>query len=94
MRAADSPVPGLAATRKMEGAPNKTDGLASKIVKETANTVLTAASSGNLGATLATGAGRTIVNDQGQDSTTLAGEGTVLLLDAPADLEVFVTRAM
>jgi eukaryotic-like serine/threonine-protein kinase len=86
--------PGLAATRKMEGAPNKTDGLASKIVKETANTVLTAASSGNLGATLATGAGRTIVNDQGQDSTTLAGEGTVLLLDAPADLEVFVTRAM
>src|SRR5437899_2034569 len=40
--------PGLAATRKMEGAPNKTDDLATKIAKETANTVLTAASSGNL----------------------------------------------
>ena len=70
------------------------EGVATKVVKEAANTLLTAASTGNLGATLATGAGRTVVNEQGQDATTLTGDGTVLLLDAPADLEVFVTRAM
>ena len=86
--------PGLAATRRMDSAPNKTEGVATEVVKEAANTLLTAASSGNLGATLATGAGRTVVNEQGQEATTLTGDGTVLLLDAPADLDVFVARAM
>src|SRR5216683_1639091 len=47
-----------------------------------------------LAATRATGAGRTVVNEQGQEATTLTGDGTVLLLDAPADLDVFVARAM
>ena len=86
--------PGLAATRRMEAAPNKTEGIAGKVAKDAANTLLTVASTGNLGATLAAGAGRTIVNEPGQDGSTVAGDGTVLLLDAPIDLEVFVTRAM
>ena len=86
--------PGLAATRRMDSAPSKGEGVATKVVKEAANTLLTAASTGNVGATLATGAGRTVVNDQGQDATPLTGDGTVLLLDAPADLEVFVVHAM
>ena len=86
--------PGLAATRRMEAAPNKTEGIAGKVAKDAANTLLTVASTGNVGATLAAGAGRTIVNEPGQDGSTVAGDGTVLLLDAPTDLEVFVTRAM
>jgi len=86
--------PGLAATRRMEAAPNKTEGVVGKVAKDAANTLLTVASTGNLGATLAAGAGRTIVNEPGQDGSTVAGDGTVLLLDAPIDLEVFVTRAM
>ena len=87
--------PGLAATRRTDTVPTKGgEGVPAKVAKEAANTLLAAASGGSLGATLATGAGRTIVNEPGQDASTSVGDGTVLLLDAPTDLEVFVTRAM
>lgn len=86
--------PGLAATRTIQTAQNKGDGLATKVARDAANTLLTAATGGDLGTNLATGAGRTIVNGQGQDASASASEGNVLLLDAPMELEVFVTRAM
>lgn len=86
--------PGLAPTRRMDGPPSKADGVGTRVAKDAANTLLTAASIGSLGTTLATGAGRTFVNDQPQDSSAGTSDGTVILLDAPTDLDVFVTRAL
>ena len=74
--------------------PNEGEGVAAKVAKEAANTLLTAASGGNLGANLATGVGRTIVNQQTPDPAPSASDGFVLLLDAPTDFDVFVARPL
>jgi hypothetical protein len=82
--------PGLPASRRIESS-KQGEPIVSKIAKGAADTVLTAASTGDLASSLAVGAGRTALNERGEQ--TLSETGAVLLLDASVDFDVFVVHA-
>jgi hypothetical protein len=85
--------PGLPASRRIEPGGGKGDSTSTRIARGAANTLIDAAAGPDLGTALAAGASRTIVNERNDDAQR-SSTGNVLLLDAPADFEVFVTKAL
>jgi len=86
--------PGLAATRRMDGAPEQDRRRGDEGRQGSGEHAVVGCQHRQPWRHARDRRGTHRVNEQGQDATTLTADGTVLLLDAPADLEVFVIHAM
>lgn len=85
--------PGLLASRKIDNTSGRSS-VAGRIAKDAAQTALTVATqTGDVASDLAQGAGRTLIDAAAQPGPG-GTEGLVLLLDAPVEMDVFVTHAM
>jgi serine/threonine protein kinase len=84
--------PGLPASRRIEGTARQGAPLVAKIAKGAAETLLTAATTGDLASSVAAGAGRTALNERGEQASS-GQAGAVLLLDENVDFDIFVVHA-
>ncbi len=81
--------PGLSPSRRVTNAVQQGPGVAEQVAKTTANAALGKVAGGD-GVDVARAAGQVVLNGQGSSGATAQ---EALLLDAPADLTIFVTEA-
>jgi hypothetical protein len=84
----DEGKPGLAPDRRIEGPPPRTEGVGARIAKGTGNILLDTITGGTA-QDIARTAGQTALN---HEEVAPASSGSVLLLDAGVELDIFVAH--